>query len=116
VRCCGLVHPQRGLRELHVCDFGVPAQRRVEFLDACAEEPRRLLAREVRRTVRAGLRDKPLLHGQLHPRGVPRAAVTLEDAPAVRADEITWDRHRLRGFQARNVLEFGSQRTVGQLV
>jgi hypothetical protein len=56
------------------------------------------------------------LGAQLHLRGVPGAAVPLEHAAPVRADQIGWEGDGLRCFQAGDVAELAPECPVGELL
>ena len=79
----GLVETQPALRDVLARAVRALAQLCLEQRGVCAEPQRCLFGRQVRRALRLGLRDQPLLGGQLRGRGVAFGAWPRVDAAAV---------------------------------
>jgi len=101
----GLVLAQPGLRGLRVCIWRAAGECAFETRQVGAERMRGLLARQLRRRARAGLRQHARLHGQLCVCRVPYAAMALVDAAAVRAPQARRNLRQLWRLQAGHRLE-----------
>jgi hypothetical protein len=108
----GLVLAQPGLRGPRVCVWRGAGECALEARQVGAERVRGLLARQLRRGARAGLRERARLHGELRAGRVPYAAVPLVDAAAVRAPHARRNLGQLWRFQADHWLELGSEYPV----
>jgi len=85
-----------------------PARRARSAPSACAG----VLARQLRRCARAGLRERARVHVELRVRRVPYAAVPLVDAATVRAPHARRNLGQVWRFQADHWLELGSEYPV----
>jgi len=101
----GLVLAQPGLRGLIVRVWPGAGECALETRQVGAERVRGLLARQLRRGARAGLRECACLHSELRAGCVPGAAVPLMDAAAVRAPHARRNLGQLWRLQADHWLE-----------
>ena len=111
----GLVEAQAALRDVLARVVRAFAQLCLEQRGVCAEPLRRLLGRQVRRALRLGLRDQPLLGGQLRGGGVAFGAWPRVDAAAVQvAAQRVRQRRPLRGLERDDGLDVPRQCLIGQ--
>ena len=108
----GLVLAQPGPRGLRVRVWRGTGECAFETRQVGAERVRGLLARQLRRGARAGLREHVRLHGEVRVRRVPYAAVPLKDAAAVRAPHARRNLGQLGRLQADHRIELGGERPV----